>query len=173
MLAVPVAAVAASGSGTTTTGTAVKTLKRVAVSGTSRNGKKFTGHFTIDRFTSKNGKAYAVGTLVGKVGNRHVTRQDVSIPVGVQRSGSATTAATCPILHLVLGPLNLNLLGLHVHLNQVVLDITATSGPGQLLGNLLCGVANLLNGQSLLAQETAGLLNIIQQLLNVPTLGGL
>jgi hypothetical protein len=26
-----------------------------------------------------------------------------------------------------------------------VLDITAQSGPGNLLGNLLCGVANLLN----------------------------
>ena len=42
------------------------------------------------------------------------------------------------VLHLVLGPLDLNLLGLVVHLNQVVLDITAQSGPGNLLGNLLC-----------------------------------
>jgi hypothetical protein len=31
----------------------------------------------------------------------------------------------CPILHLELGPLDLNLLGLRVQLNQVVLDITA------------------------------------------------
>ena len=54
--------------------------------------------------------------------------------------------AVCPVLHLVLGPLNLNLLGLHVHLNQVNLNIAAVSGPGNLLGNLLCSVANLLNG---------------------------
>jgi hypothetical protein len=32
---------------------------------------------------------------------------------------------TCPILHLELGPLDLNLLGLRVQLNQVVLDVTA------------------------------------------------
>ena len=82
----------------------------------------------------------------------------------------AGAAATCPILHLDLGPLTLNLLGLNVHLNEVVLDITATSGPGNLLGNLLCGVSNLLNGQSVLSSELTGLLNIVQQVLNVPGL---
>jgi hypothetical protein len=47
---------------------------------------------------------------------------------------------------LTLGPLDLNLLGLQVHLDRVVLDITAQSGPGNLLGNLLCSVAHLLDG---------------------------
>jgi hypothetical protein len=37
----------------------------------------------------------------------------------------ALPTATCPILHLTLGPLDLNLLGLKVHLDRVVLDITA------------------------------------------------
>lgn len=55
----------------------------------------------------------------------------------------------CPILHLELGPLDLNLLGLRVQLNQVVLDITALPGPGNLLGNLLCAVAGLLDGVDL------------------------
>jgi hypothetical protein len=70
----------------------------------------------------------------------------------------------------LLGPLNLNLHGLHVHLNQVVLDINAQSGPGNLLGNLLCSVAGLLNDPSLVSSEVTGLLNILQQLLNVPAL---
>jgi hypothetical protein len=52
----------------------------------------------------------------------------------------------CPILHLELGPLDLNLLGLRVQLNQVVLDVTAIPGPGNLLGNLLCAIAGLLDG---------------------------
>jgi hypothetical protein len=82
-------------------------------------------------------------------------------------------AVACPILHLVLGPLNLNLLGLNVSLNQVVLDITAVHGAGNLLGNLLCSVANLLNTQSILGQELTGLLNIVQQLVNTPVLQGL
>jgi len=93
------------------------------------------------------------------------------MPVTVQRPlGLAHRAATCPILHLDLGPLTLNLLGLNVHLNEVVLDITATSGPGLLLGNLLCGVANLLNGPTALGQQVAGLGNIVQQLVGSPGL---
>jgi hypothetical protein len=55
----------------------------------------------------------------------------------------------CPILHLDLGPLDLNLLGLHVHLNEVVLDIEAIPGAGNLLGNLLCAIAGLLDGVDL------------------------
>jgi hypothetical protein len=70
---------------------------------------------------------------------------------------------TCTVLHLTLGPLDLNLLGLLVHLNQVVLTIDAAAGGG-LLGDLLCGVANLLEGVALL-----GTLNNILGALN--TLG--
>ena len=64
-------------------------------------------------------------------------------------------------MNLVLGPLDLNLFGLTVHLNQVVLNITAVSGAGNLLGNLLCAVANLLNGSNL-----SGVLNQLVTLLN-------
>ena len=63
------------------------------------------------------------------------------------------------------GPLDLNLLGLTVHLNEVVLDITAVPGAGNLLGNLLCAVANLLNGLSIDLLGTA-LTNVLTQLLN-------
>jgi hypothetical protein len=55
-------------------------------------------------------------------------------------------AAVCDILHLVLGPLDLNLLGLKIHLDKVVLDIVAETGAGNLLGNLLCAVTGLLDG---------------------------
>ena len=54
--------------------------------------------------------------------------------------------ASCGILNLTLGPLHLNVLGLVIDLNQVNLNITAVPGAGNLLGNLLCDVANLLNG---------------------------
>ena len=80
-------------------------------------------------------------------------------------AASGDSAASCDILNLVLGPLDLNLLGLEVHLNQVVLDIIATSGAGNLLGNLLCAVAGLLDGGGALTQ-IAGLLNQILGILN-------
>jgi len=53
------------------------------------------------------------------------------------------------LLHLSAGPVDLNLLGLDVHLDNcnngpVVVNVSAQSGPGNLLGNLLTGVAHLL-----------------------------
>ena len=80
---------------------------------------------------------------------------------------SAETNAVCDVLNLVLGPLHLDLLGLTVDLNQVVLDINAETGSGNLLGNLLCAVVSLLDG--------AGSLVDIAQLLNriLEILGGL
>jgi len=78
---------------------------------------------------------------------------------------SAVSAASCDIVNLVLGPLDLNVLGLEVHLDQVVLDIIGTTGAGNLLGNLLCAVAGLLDGGALLGQ-IAGLLNQILAILN-------
>ena len=80
-------------------------------------------------------------------------------------AAAGVTAASCDILNLVLGPLDLNLLGLEVHLKQVVLDIIATSGAGNLLGNLLCAVAGLLDGGAALGQ-IAALLNQILGILN-------
>ncbi|GAA1122494.1 hypothetical protein GCM10009630_20400 [Kribbella jejuensis] len=68
----------------------------------------------------------------------------------------------CPILHLDLGPLDLNLLGLHVHLNEVILNVEAIPGPGNLLGNLLCAIAGLLDGVDL-----SGVLgNLLQNLID-------
>jgi hypothetical protein len=71
------------------------------------------------------------------------TRQAVFTP-GANGLRVVPTQLACDVLNLVLGPLSLNLLGLQVDLNQVVLDITAVPGAG-LLGDLLCAVVNLLN----------------------------
>ena len=49
------------------------------------------------------------------------------------------------VLHLDLQPLFLALLGLEVDLQQVVLDIRAVPGEGNLLGNLLSQVTGLLD----------------------------
>ena len=75
---------------------------------------------------------------------------------------AAPAAASCNVLDLVLGPLNLNLLGLVVTLNQVHLNITAV--PGELLGSLLCAVANLLNGGGALSSITTLLNEILAAL---------
>jgi len=69
--------------------------------------------------------------------------------VGAQQNGSI--AASCSVLTLSLGPIDLNLLGLEVILDNcaggpVTVDITAIPGGG-LLGDLLCSLTDLLNAQ--------------------------
>lgn len=170
LLTAPIAAEAATSHATVPT-THATTFNSVPVTGKTKNGKTFTGRFTMTRFVTRGGKPFALGTLTGRLGNHNIKATQVTLPAQVaNNSGLAGVAAACPILHLVLGPLNLNLLGLTVHLNQVVLDITAHSGPGNLLGNLLCGVANLLNQNSVASGQLAGLLNIVQNLVNTPGL---
>jgi hypothetical protein len=103
----------------------------------------FAGTFNVNRFAVQNGQLVAIGNLTGTVkdalGNVvGSVNQALTLPVA-QATGS------CQILDLVLGPLDLNLLGLVVHLDTVHLNITAQQGPGNLLGNLLCAVAGLLD----------------------------
>jgi hypothetical protein len=92
------------------------------------------------------------------------TASGTAIGVFQNQPLAASTVASrnsCPILHLVLGPIRLNLLGLVVTTNQIVLDITAVPGAGNLLGNLLCAVANLLNQSPAPLSEVGALLTQI------------
>ena len=141
-------------------------------SGSGRNS--FVGSFTITRFEERNNQVVAVGTLVGKAGNTPIGITTIAMPLdtgasrGLSRAaaGGASIAAIgeCDILHLVLGPLHIDLLGLEIDLNQVVLDIVAQAGGG-LLGDLLCAIANLLNPLGPLA-DLVGFLNDLLGLLS-------
>jgi hypothetical protein len=124
--------------------------KKVPVTGQAKNGKQFEGTFTIKRFVQSDGAAYAVGTLRGELKNRNVVRRGVRMPVTTEAAGQTAaqplpipTPGACEILTLVLGPIDLNLLGLRIATNQIRVLVEAI--PGALLGDLLCGIANLLN----------------------------
>jgi hypothetical protein len=73
---------------------------------------------------------------------------------------SAQQVGQCQILGLSLGPLHLDLLGLVVDLNQVVLAITAVAGAGNLLGNLLCAITHLLD----LPGALTAIINLLDQI---------
>ena len=124
-------------------------------------GAAFAGTFTLQRFVATATGVNAVGVLTGIVTSAGVATsivQNVVVPVTVTQV--PTIAATCPILHLDLGPLALDLLGLQVNLSQVVLDIVAESGAGNLLGNLLCSVTGLLD-------SPGGLARLLNQILGI------
>lgn len=156
-------------------------FQNIPVSGSvsSGAGGSFAGTFSVTKFALQSGQVVALGTLAGTLTDGsgttlgNLSNVAASAPVvlpsatssGAGAAPAATTQATtasCQILHLVLGPLNLNLLGLVISIpNPIVIDITAVPGPGNLLGNLLCAIANLLNGGSLstLLQQLVTALN--------------
>lgn len=147
-----------------------------SVSGRFNKYGKVTGHFTPLRSFVRNGKAVVQGDLHavmtrsnGQVVGRP-TRHNVTLLVanpGAQPRAQAQAAAACNILHLVLGPLDLNLLGLAVHLDRVVLDITANSGSGNLLGNLLCAVAHLLDNSGLNLTQLLNLSSLLNRIIGL------
>jgi hypothetical protein len=137
-------------------------------------GQAVGGTFNISKFQVVNGVLTAVGTYSSATQAATPASAAVTSINGTSLGGSgsnvaapAQATATCDILDLVLGPLHLDLLGLVIDLNQVHLQITAEQGPGNLLGNLLCAVAGLLDnnpaggGLSGLLQSIANLLNQI------------
>ena len=93
------------------------------------------------------------------------------------QDGQAAQQGICPVLHLNLGPLHLDLLGLVVDLNNVVLDITANPAGG-LLGSLVCALSGLLSSLlgSLLGAITNALTkvfgNLVSGILSRLGLGG-
>jgi hypothetical protein len=149
---------------------AASPFKGIIVSGTTDGGGTFLGKLDVVDFEVIDGQLTAIGQLSGAVTGATGKKTDVKktmIALPVSNAGPAGVAAVaCDILHLQLGPLDLDLLGLVVHLNQVVLDITAQPGAGNLLGNLLCAIAGLLNSIDL-AQllNLANLLNLLLSLL--------
>jgi hypothetical protein len=123
----------------------------------------FVGTVTLNQVVSQGGNLFGVGTLTGTLSNAAgVIGQVTNAPFQAPLTAAATQP--CQILDLTLGPLDLNLLGLLVHLDTVHLNITAQPGSGNLLGNLLCSVAHLLDSNAS-GNALANLLNRILGLL--------
>jgi hypothetical protein len=140
----------------------------------NKNGKRvgtFQGQVVDPVVSFKHGKNYkglkVSGTLVGTVtktadpenpidvNEDFTTKAKVSVPTP---SSEVSAQAVCNILTLNIGAIHLDLLGLVVDLSPIDLDITAVSGPGNLLGNLLCAVAGLLDPNNALADFLNALL---------------
>jgi hypothetical protein len=137
-------------------------LNDIAVTGTTSAGNAFSGLLDITDVSLSGDDLLFDGTLTNTATGAVTNFTDV---VGTLAQGA--TQAVCDILFLDLGPISLNLLGLTVDLSRITLDINAVPGPGNLLGNLLCGIAGLLDGGLL----GGGLLRLLDRLLD--RIGGL
>src|SRR5215213_7145932 len=110
---------------------------------------------TVTSIVLSNGQLLASGTATAVLRGQTNTVPFSGVPVVLALAANQPPGAACPILDLMLGPITLNLLGLVVETSPICLTITATEGGG-LLGDLLCSVANLLNGGLTLNQILAG-----------------
>jgi len=148
----------------TQTGAITYAFNAVAVTDPTLGAGTFTGLLSITSFsTNSAGDLFANGTLTGVA----------TFAGGVTKTLTAATGGftnllvdpqDCPILHLDVGPIFLDLLGLQISTNEIVLDITAVAGPGNLLGNLLCALVHLLD-QNPLSALVGQLLNQINAIL--------
>ncbi|HEX2779764.1 MAG TPA: hypothetical protein VHM30_09705 [Gemmatimonadaceae bacterium] len=132
-------------------------LTAVPVSGTLSDGGSFVGtltakHIDYDETTKSLVMTGVIsGTATTAAGVASAVTQQFTAPITLSRTAATssvfhtTAMAVCDILFLDLGPLHLDLLGLTVDLAEVVLDLNAVSGAGNLLGNLLCAVVGLLD----------------------------
>jgi hypothetical protein len=134
------------------------TLAPVDINQTVAGVGTFVGSLTPTGFTNQNGQLAVTGLLNGTFTNANTgTVTNIVNQTTTTTVQNAATTNGCKILTLDLGPLHLDVLGLVVDLNAIHLNITAQSGPGNLLGNLLCAVAGLLDGSGI--TSLAGLLN--------------
>jgi hypothetical protein len=134
------------------------------------NGQATTCTIDVNKLKRSRSDVIAHGTVTAANGPsvRFTAPVEGSVP-GTATAGQQIQAA-CDILNLVLGPLHLDLLGLVIDLNQVVLDITGETGAGNLLGNLLCGLFGILDapgGITEFLRVLDGLLSTINDLLRL------
>lgn len=142
-------------------------LKNIKVTGSFKDGTPFNGKLTITEFGYDEKLGLTVSGVVqghsndakGKKVNIKESFTDVPATLN-EKSATKTNRAlntrtafqqSCQILFLDIGPIFLDLLGLQLDLSEIVLDLTAVQGPGNLLGNLLCAVAGLLDPNGLLS----------------------
>jgi hypothetical protein len=134
--------------------------------GQTFNGVAYTNTVQVTSFEYRGDQLFVNGQIIWKdpTGTVVNTQTFEDWPATLTSSGSPT-AAVCNILILDIGTIHLDLLGLNVDLAPVHLAITAVSGAGNLLGNLLCALTHLLDQPSPLLTAITNLINQINALL--------
>jgi hypothetical protein len=138
-------------------------VSAIPVSGTFADASgpgAFSGTLAIERFVSRDRRLVVIGTISGTLTDalgrtRSVTEHAVTLPVTnvtvgggsaqSQADGSISpqqAAQECNLLHLEFGGITLDVLGIQIALDPIVLDISLAG----ILGGVLCGLLGALGG---------------------------
>ena len=161
------------------TALAANPVLQLPVNGTFKGGD-FAGTASINRFEQRGNDIVAIGFVSGTLtrGSKAVgtvVAGEVAWPVTVRsggalgvnaRTAAVTAQATCPVVNIALGPVDVNLLGADVSLSAVTLAIVGQQGTP--LGDLVCALSSLLG-------NVAAVVNLLNSLLGLVTglLGGI
>ena len=115
------------------------TKVNLTVTGRKHSGALGSLFCKLARSHVSSARAAALHALNARL--RHHALHPLGFTVPISPKATSSQAVACPVLNLVLGPLNLDLLGLVVDLNRVTLTITATPGGGT-LGDLFCSLSH-------------------------------
>jgi len=144
------------------------------------DGATFAGTLSIQTFVARDGQVMAIGMVRGSVtsatgapiGTALVGPIELPVSVG---PGPAATAApksaaaapaqptqVCDVLHIQIGAVSINLLGLQVTTLPIDLDLSADPTGTNVLGHLVCTILDTLN-------NVIGLVDLLNQLLALLT----
>jgi hypothetical protein len=142
---------------------------------TDMAGYLSNGSFEVKHFVARHGQLWAIGLVTGYVSGKHITR-NAQMPVtvtggtpgtAVRRSNNGVNAilvnyndpsakpADCAFVNISFGATDINILGLHLTLAPVDIDLTATDAPA----DILCAITNLVGA-------VGNVLNFVVSLLN-------
>jgi len=116
--------------------------KEHPVKGVKAQGKFGDATLNVTQFAVNGaGQLVASGVVTSETNGVLGTFSDAPVTVQQQQG-------TCTILDLTIAPIKLNLLGLVIETSTIHLVITAETGEGKLLGNLLCALVGILDPQA-------------------------
>jgi hypothetical protein len=130
----------------------------VPVTGKLSDGGTFKGRIISPdvEYNSANDRLGISGILAGTATKANGATEAVRKEFTTNLRVAQGQQQECDILTLDIGRIFLDLLGLQVDIAPISINVTAVPGAGNLLGNLLCAVAGLLDPNSALVPLFAG-----------------
>jgi hypothetical protein len=117
------------------------------------------GSLTVTEFRAPGGALQLAGTLAGTCTADEVTGSTFSQEIAIPVVTVVTRApGSCRTLRVLVGPMDVDRPEFAVHTAELVIAVTATTGQGNLLGNLLGAIGNSLSSDAP-ASHVAELLN--------------
>lgn len=131
------------------------------------------GVFTVQRFVHEGARIIAIGRVIATTADSEGNVQNFVTQTRLPVLPSTTRGDVCTTLHIELGPLDVELRGRRLQLDQIAteitaqsVDITSATGPDNRLASQLCSIGGLLDARGVssgvqLSEQLNQLLEII------------